>query len=144
LTSLPTEGRVCIDSQIIIYLVEKHPDYLAKIRPLWERAASGRLALLASALTVMECLVIPYRNSDEDVVRDYEYAFLGSEIQTVEVSITILRRAAQMRAIMPNLRTPDAIHMATALESGCPYLVTNDRHIQPTSKLSVVNLSELS
>jgi len=144
LTELPVTGRVYVDSQIVIYLVEEHPDYLRRVKPLWERAESGEIALITSALAVMECLVIPYRLSDAERAKDYEYGFFHSEIETVEVDLNILRRAAQLRATSPGLRTPDAIHVATAFEAQCSYIVTNDLHINAFPDLSVVYLQDVS
>lgn len=37
-----------------------------------------------------------------------------------------MRRAAELRATHPTLRTPDAIHVATAQFTGATHLVTND------------------
>ena len=40
----------------------------------------------------------------------------------------VFRRAARLRA-SHGLKTPDALHLATALEGGCEALWTNDDHL---------------
>lgn len=60
------------------------------------------------------------------------------------ISITedLLRQAAQIRA-QTNLKTPDAIHAATALASGCVQFITNDPAFRRITGLNIVVLSEL-
>ncbi len=49
----------------------------------------------------------------------YEQLLLSSVLQLISISQTILREAARLRATTPLLRTPDAIHAATAIASNC-------------------------
>jgi predicted nucleic acid-binding protein len=49
--------------------------------------------------------------------------------------------AAHLRAL--GLRTPDALHAATALASGCILFLTNDPVFKRVTGLSVVVLSEV-
>jgi len=56
--------------------------------------------------------------------------------------MVILERAAQLRAAT-NLKTPDAIHAATALEHGCTLFVTNDSTFRRVPGLPVTILADL-
>ena len=49
-----------------------------------------------------------------------------------------------MRAALPAMRTPDAIHGATARLAGCDFFLTNDRHLKTISGLQIALLSELA
>jgi predicted nucleic acid-binding protein len=42
------------------------------------------------------------------------------------------------------LSTPDAIHLMTAIESGCEVFLTNDKRIPSLREISVIQLSHLS
>jgi predicted nucleic acid-binding protein len=53
-----------------------------------------------------------------------------------------LRQAAQLRA-QYNLKTPDAIHAATAMEVGCAQFITNDDGFRRVLSLPVVVLKDL-
>ncbi len=56
--------------------------------------------------------------------------------------VQILREAARLRAIT-KLRTPDAIHAATALQIGCALFVTNDKGFKNVPSLPHVILDDL-
>jgi predicted nucleic acid-binding protein len=42
-----------------------------------------------------------------------------------------------------NLRTPDALQIATAVELNCQAFLTNDKQLQPVAELRVLILDEL-
>jgi predicted nucleic acid-binding protein len=62
---------------------------------------------------------------------------------TIPINRQILETAAQLRA-STHLKTPDAIHAATALESGCTLFVTNDPAFKRVPNLAVMVLSDLT
>ena len=86
---------------------------------------------------------MPIRNSDTFLVNAYERLLRSPQMQLRPISQTVLREAARLRAITPTLRTPDAIHAATAIASGCTQLLTNDRQLQTIANLPVVILDEV-
>jgi predicted nucleic acid-binding protein len=64
-------------------------------------------------------------------------------ILCVPISRQILEAAAQIRAAS-GLKTPDAIHAATALIEGCTLFVTNDAAFRSIPGLNVAILSEIA
>ena len=54
-----------------------------------------------------------------------------------------MREAARLRAIIPGLKTPDAIHAATALIHGCVMFVTNDTVFRRVPNLPLVLLDDV-
>ena len=90
----------------------------------------------------MEVLVLPLRNNDESLIYDYEQLLLNSAMQLITINQSILRQAANLRATN-RLKTPDAIHAATALSINCDLFITNDNGFRNLSNLPVVILSEV-
>ncbi len=78
----------------------------------------------------------------EDLVNTYEQLLLSSSIQLISISQRILRQAAQLRAIT-SLKTPDAIHAATALSQNCSVFLTNDRGFRDVLDLPIVILKDV-
>jgi hypothetical protein len=65
------DGPVALDSAMFIYLIEQHPKYLPLLKPVFERIDRGELAAATSSLTLMETLIVPYRNGDLELARKY-------------------------------------------------------------------------
>lgn len=61
-------------------------------------------------------------------------------MRLVDIGRAELRMAAQLRALHPSVRTPDALQLATALSAGCRSFVTNDRVLPSVAGLKVVQL----
>lgn len=60
----------------------------------------------------------------------------------VEPSVQICRMAARLRA-KHGIRTPDAIHVATALATGATEFLTNDRGLSRVTEIRVLVLGTL-
>ncbi len=126
LLTLPAFGSVYVDAQIAIYTVDIHPVYAAVCKPLWEAVAAGTTQAISSELTLMETLVMPLRNGDAALQSSREALWQQANTLLIPITQDILREAARLRATIPALKTPDAIHAATALVAGCALFVTND------------------
>lgn len=140
--NLPLNALVYVDTAILIYSVEGHSDYRELLRTLWLKHKASELAVISSELSLMEVLILPLRNNDTALVNDYQQLMLQGDMQLIPISQTILRDAAQLRATT-NLRTPDAIHAATAMNTSCTLFLTNDRGFRGISHLSVVILQDV-
>ena len=141
--TLPTAGVICIDANIVIYSVEKHPRYCPVLRPLWTAVGVGLARVLISELALLETLIAPYRAKDQPLVADYENFFLLPGIEPVPMTPSILREAAKLRAQLSTLRSPDAIHAATALGRSAHAFVTNDFGFRAIPNLQVVVLDDV-
>lgn len=141
--TLPESSIVYVDTQILIYSVEKHPTYWSILRSMWLKSATGDIQIITSELALLETLVAPLRNADSVLVTAYETLLLSTEMQLMPMTRAILREAAQLRA-RTNLKTPDAIHAATAIAHGCSIFLTNDYGFRRVSSLPLVVLSDIA
>jgi len=117
--------RVYLDSCIVIYLVEEHLDYGPRLATiLADLSKDTEIFLQLSDLTELECLVLPLRQKNQPVLDKYRAWFESVEI--LSLGREVFRRAAQLRADFVSLKTPDAIHLATAQQYACDQLWTND------------------
>lgn len=140
---LPASGAVYVDSNCVIYGVEKVQRYAAVLDPLWRAAVAGSVSLISSQIVVLEVLAKPIREKRIDLQDKFrQFLMQSDEFATIPIGLSILERAAHVRA-ESGLRTPDAIHAATALEEGAALFVTNDRAFRRVPGLPVVVLSEI-
>jgi predicted nucleic acid-binding protein len=97
---------------------------------------------VTSELTLAERLVKPIM--DDDLSRQNTFqSFLaeGSNLQVIAISRPLLIRAAQRRATYKP-RLPDAIHLATALDSGRKSFLTNDQLVKPIPGITILQLAD--
>lgn len=139
---LPASGQVYADTQVLIYSVEKHPLYGPLLHPLWHAVQGGSLEVVSSDLALMEVLVAPLRSGDTALAATYETFFQQAGMRLLAITLPILREAAGLRATT-NLRTPDALHAATARLIGTSLFLTNDQSFRKVSRLPTVILDDL-
>ena len=60
----------------------------------------------------------------------------------ITIDSSQLRSAAQLR-VLHALKTPDALQISTALASGCPSFITNDKRLPNIHLLAIIQLSDL-
>ncbi len=132
-----------LDTVPLIYFIEKHPTYHPFIRPFFSALADGSFTAVTSTVTLAEVLVLPLRLEQLELVRHYREILLQSQHLTMySLTPEIATKAAEIRAIH-NLRTPDAIQLATAIQSGATFFLTNDLALQRYSDLQILIVENL-
>lgn len=117
--------RIYLDSCIVIYLVERHPLYEPRLRERLEGLEGAELAV--SPLVRLEVLVRPLRDGDEDLAQLYRL-FLAEQLM-LAMPEEVYDAALYLRATH-TLKTPDALHLATAQHHGCSQFWTNDDRLE--------------
>ncbi|HEV2382984.1 MAG TPA: PIN domain-containing protein [Terriglobia bacterium] len=109
--------------------------------PLFEEADRGKRELVASALTLLEVLVVPYRAGDVQLAERYELLLTRSRgVRMVDITREQLRAAAQLGALT-GVETPDALQLVCAIGTGCKTFLTNHRQLPSIPGLRVLQLS---
>ena len=76
------------------------------------------------------------------MVENYEKIIIESKsIETLDLDIEIAKRASGLRANY-NIKTPDSIQLATAIESSCDYFITNDKKLR-IKEIETVMIDEI-
>jgi predicted nucleic acid-binding protein len=136
-------GPVGLDTALFVYLIEEQPDYLPVIEPLFTAVDTGKLAACTSSLTLLEVLVVPFREGNNALAARYEQILTASRgLMLVDLDRAQLRRAARLKAGYVGLRTPDAIQLGAALTANCTAFVTNDRRMPQVAGLRVIQLAD--
>ena len=138
------KGKIVgLDTTPLIYFIEQDPRYLNIVRDFFRAMERGEFQVITSTLTLTEVLVHPLRNGNNRLAQLYQDILLNQEYLTAcSVSPSIAELAAQLRAAN-NLKTPDAIQIATAMQNGAKFLITNDFGLRNIPGLTVIVLDEI-
>lgn len=120
---------VYLDTNPLIYLTEGNVQFKASIASVFAAIDGARARLITSELALTEALVAPLRRQDTELIAIYERLF-DNFVQALPISREVLLLTARLRALTPGLRTPDAIHVATATLANADYFVTGDAGIK--------------
>lgn len=127
--------RVYLDACVVIYLMENAAPFSEKTRQFLSR--NGDAILCVSALVRMEVMIKPLRESAAPLIADYE-EFLAAQ-NWLLINDSTFDRALRLRA-QHGLKTPDALHLAIALQHGCNEFWTNDDRLNQAAGAMAVNI----
>lgn len=124
--------KTYLDVNVFIYALEGLPEVSHALAALFKAIDSTAIQTVTSELALAEALIKPIQNKNIQHQACYEMAIRSRRgLQVVPVLRTILLEAARLRGTT-GLRLPDAIHLPTALSSGCEVFLTNDHRIKHT------------
>jgi predicted nucleic acid-binding protein len=86
---------------------------------------AGSVSVIVSVITEAELLVRPERAGDQNAIQRIGDLLSEPGIEVVEVTRRMARRAAALRS-HNRLKLPDAIIVATAIETRCEAILGND------------------
>jgi predicted nucleic acid-binding protein len=123
-------ARVALDADLVIAFLDpgddQHATAVAELRP---RLAVGD-KLLAAATVYAESIVRPLQQRTDATVDEF---FDAAGISIVPIDRAIARRAAVLRAEHQSLRLPDAMSLATAIETDSA-LLTLDKKLRQIAR----------
>lgn len=126
--------RLYLDAVVIIYAVERVEPWAVHV---FERVTGKEVAAVTSELSCLECKVRPLRLGQADVIARFDAFFAVAVAELLPVKRIVLERAAELRATHPFLKTPDAIHLAAAIEGDCDVFLTNDHRLDRFAEITV-------
>jgi len=137
-------GRfIGLDTSILIYHLEDHPRFAKPAQKLLERIERGSDQGVFSIIGMIELLTGVKSKQRPDLAQDYKLLlahFPNFDIYGIDERIADI--ASDLRATY-KIKTPDAIHLATAIAKQAKIFVTNDRALKKVKEIRVVTLSEL-
>ncbi|MGI6457685.1 MAG: type II toxin-antitoxin system VapC family toxin [bacterium] len=122
-------AKIYLDSCIIIYLIQGKPDQRKRLNDLLHAKTLQKHIFCRTELSRMECYVLPLRQKDYTILNRYETFFASGQIVNLTISKEVFDLATNLRADH-FIKTPDALHLATAVVSGCQEFWTNDLKLQ--------------
>ena len=126
-----------------IYYIETNPTYIHRMDAIIDTIENSPIESISSVITLTEVLIHPKKLKNSQLEMQYRKMLTAnSDLQLIPVTSQIADSAADLRARY-GLRTPDALHVATALDAQCDIFLTNDKGIKRVTELTVRVLDEL-
>ncbi|MCC5627794.1 type II toxin-antitoxin system VapC family toxin [Nostoc sphaeroides CHAB 2801] len=139
--ALANVSRLFLDTAPVIYFVERNPQFVDLVDPIFERLSTD-ITAVASGITLSECLVGAIRLGLADLEQAFVDVLQQEQVVFVEINAAIAREAARIR-VRYNLQLPDALQVAAAIIAGCEAFLTNDAALKRVMELRVLVVCEL-
>ena len=101
---------------------------------VWKSSSNARLVI--SILARLECRVGPLKSNNIELLKQYERFFTSDRILMVDISREVVERATELR-VKYKLETPDALHLATAIQHSAVVLLTGDKALKQCTEVNV-------
>ena len=134
---------VGLDTSPLIYFIEDNQNYRKIIHSFFESLDRGDFSVITSTLTLTEVLVHPLRSGNHKLASRYRDILLNQKnLLVVQITVEIAEIAADLRA-KHQIRTPDALQIAAALDKNVQFFLTNDKRLSSIKELEVLVLDTL-
>ena len=137
LSDLPEGALLLLDSAPIIYVLEQHPVYGPRFRPIFELHEQGRVVFAVTTVTIVEVLSGPLPAGDDALA--HRYRSMLHSWRVVPLDTAIADGAAKLRGAHRRLKLPDAVQLASALAIDADALVTHDHDFSRITALRVIS-----
>ncbi len=132
-----------LDTSPIIYYIEDIEPYASLLNDLFDNIAKGDNIAVTSVITLIEVLTKPVRDKNRELEQKFRLYFTNSRnIELISITPDIGEQSSLLRAKY-NLRTPDAIQVAVAINTESSSLITNDTNLKKIEEVNVIILEEL-
>lgn len=126
-----------IDSAVFIYLLERNAQYLSRARSVLGLVRDGEVRAIFSCVGLIEVLTGPKRHDRYDLAAQYwEQITSFPNLTVIGINEHIVDLASDLRARY-GIATPDAIHIATAIDAGASAFVTNDKSLKKAREIKI-------
>jgi uncharacterized protein len=130
-------SRVYLDTSAIIYFIEaESPFHAAAVQNVAGFRSDPKSRLVTSRLSRLECRVKPLRDSNKELLARYDAFFKRRRLVIADVTAAVVERATDLRA-RHRFKTPDAIHLATAIEEHADLFLTGDEDLKRCTEVKV-------
>jgi predicted nucleic acid-binding protein len=127
MTDVAGRPRVYLDANVFIHAFEGQQEKAKSLRALFDVLRLNVKRAVTSELTLAEVLA-PSKNGPElHIKRRFYLGLIASSgfIDLLPVNRSILIETADLRSVAKH-RLPDAIHVVTAIRSGCKFFMSSD------------------
>jgi predicted nucleic acid-binding protein len=114
-----------LDTNCLIAIVERR-----ELAELVEGVVERIVRFVTSEITLAEVLVRPLQTGDDELVAAYERVLSDPDfIDVIPIDRDLIRDVAVERA-KTGTKIPDAIHVVSAVRTGCTHFLSSDKRLR--------------
>lgn len=134
---------IYIDANIFIYFLDGQEPFASMVTPFLEKVMLGEIIGCTGDAVIAEVMVHPYKLGNLAMIEQFK-AFFGQEnfLSILSHDGKAFDLAASISG-KKGMKLVDSLHMATALQTGCDYLITHDKGIKSVDGISIIQLSQI-
>nr|WP_275982538.1 PIN domain-containing protein [Aquiflexum gelatinilyticum] len=133
-----------MDTAPLIYLIEGNSQYQETLNVFFKANEDGGILMASSVLTITEILIQPFKLGKYELALKYRQILSGSDnFNIFDINQETAFQAAELRAKY-GIKTPDAIQIASGIQSKSDYFLTNDFQLKKVKEIEVILINELS
>jgi len=129
---------VGLDTPVFVYFFQRNRDYFSRARDVLQRIEDGDARGVFSAIGMIELFTGLKEQGRQDLVSHYKLAF--STFPHLTIVGTLNEEIVEIASDFRNrygISTPDAIHIATAIDAGAKKFITNDKGLTRVTEILV-------
>lgn len=129
---------VGLDTPVFVYFFQRNKEYFARARIVLKAVEDGRVAGVFSAIGMIELFTGLKKQGRNDLAFHYKAALnIFPHLMIVGgINEKIVDIASDFR-VRYGISTPDAIHIATAIDAGAKKFITNDKGLKRIKEILV-------
>jgi len=128
--------KAFIDTNILIYAMERHPEFGEKAGELLEMVDNGEVSGFVSSLVLLEmCWYLESKGRVDEMKKAVEVVD-GSRLQVVDVTGTDVTEAVELRPVYKRVDLNDLVNYCVMMRLGVRDVYTNDSHFNQLPDIS--------
>lgn len=142
MSKFAVEGPVALDTNIFVYVFDEDSDFHLQAKKVMNAIRTQNLKVVVSVIVYSELFSYPPISKAEH----QQYAKIlenNAQFQLLGVTLSIAKTAAYLRRKY-RIKTPDALIIASAIESGAEVFITHDERLKIIEEIEVQSLANLT
>jgi len=129
---------VGIDTPIFVYFFQRNREYFERAQDLLRAVENGKFEAVFSSVGMIELFTGLKKQKRNDLVFEYKASLRDFPHLTIMGMLNeeVVDIASGLR-VKYNIATPDAIHIATAVNFGANKFITNDRALKKVKEITI-------
>jgi predicted nucleic acid-binding protein len=135
---------VYIDTNIFIYFLDGQEPFLSMVSPFLESVINGEIIGYTGEAVLAEVMVQPYKLGNIATIERFKAFFSQEDFLSILSHDGKAFDLASRIAGTKGMKLVDSLHMATAIQAGCEYLITHDKGIKSVDGIQIIQLSTIA